>query len=133
MTLICRRSILASVGLELNDVELNAIRKQFYRGIRKDAFEKHLKPMIDQGLIIKQKDLHSERYSYTTFFNEVIEEDLRKRQLAAVKKQEEKMKLVELELAKSKTPNVNMRSNISKGLKDLSESMKIDKDLDPYK
>ena len=126
MTLVCRRSILANVGLELDDVELNAIRKQFYRGLRKEAFEKHLKPMIDQRLIIKQKDLNSERYTYTTIFNEIIEADLSRRQEAKMKREDKK-------LAGSMPTGTVNRSNIRRGLKDLSESLKIDTDTDLYK
>tara|TARA_B100000787_G_scaffold145271_1_gene115369 strand:- start:761 stop:985 length:225 start_codon:yes stop_codon:yes gene_type:complete len=64
------------MGMQLTDDELQKLRMQFYRSMRKDAFMKHLQPLIDSGIVIKQKDQFKKIWSYTTRYNEDIEADL---------------------------------------------------------
>ena len=56
-TIFCRRATCCKNGIQLNDYELEGIRKHYYRTMRKDAFYRYLKPMIDQGLIIAEEGL----------------------------------------------------------------------------
>ncbi len=74
--IVQRRHILYNMGMQLTDDELQKLRMQFYRSMRKDAFMKHLQPLIDSGIVIKQKDQFKKIWSYTTRYNEDIEADL---------------------------------------------------------
>ena len=74
--IVQRRHILYTMGMQLTDDELQKLRMQFYRSMRKDAFMKHLQPLIDSGIVIKQKDQFKKIWSYTTRYNEDIEADL---------------------------------------------------------
>ena len=85
--IVRRRHILYNMGMQLTDDELQKLRMQFYRRMRKDAFMKHLQPLIDSGIVIKQKDQFKKIWSYTTRYNEDIEADLAE---IAVKKKKAK-------------------------------------------
>jgi len=85
--IVQRRHILYNMGMQLTDDELQKLRMQFYRSMRKDAFMKHLQPLIDSGIVIKQKDQFKKIWSYTTRYNEDIEADLAE---IAVKKKKAK-------------------------------------------
>jgi len=74
--IVQRRHILYNMSMQLTDDELQKLRMQFYRRMRKDAFMKHLQPLIDSGIVIKQKDQFKKIWSYTTRYNEDIEADL---------------------------------------------------------
>ena len=85
--IVQRRHILYNMSMQLTDDELQKLRMQFYRRMRKDAFMKHLQPLIDSGIVIKQKDQFKKIWSYTTRYNEDIEADLAE---IAVKKKKAK-------------------------------------------
>ena len=74
----CRKATCYKQNIKLNDFELEGLRKQFYRTMRKDTFYENLRPMIDQGLIIAQKDLKEGTVDYTTQMNETVMLDLAK-------------------------------------------------------
>ena len=81
----CRKATCYKQNIQLNDFELEGLRKQFYRTMRKDTFYKNLQPMIDQGLIMKQEDIGKGTFSYTTQLNANLELELaRKEELEAV-------------------------------------------------
>ncbi len=87
-TIFCRRATCCKNGIQLNDYELEGIRKHYYRTMRKDAFYRYLKPMIDQGLFMKQEDIGKGTFSYTTQLNANLELELaRKEELEARKEQ----------------------------------------------
>lgn len=88
--IVQRRHILYNMGMQLTDDELQKLRMQFYRSMRKDAFMKHLQPLIDSGIVIKQKDQFKKIWSYTTRYNEDIEADLA--EIAVKKKKAEEAK-----------------------------------------
>jgi len=88
--IVQRRHILYNMGMQLTDDELQKLRMQFYRRMRKDAFMKHLQPLIDSGIVIKQKDQFKKIWSYTTRYNEDIEADLA--EIAVKKKKAEEAK-----------------------------------------
>ena len=88
--IVQRRHILYNMSMQLTDDELQKLRMQFYRRMRKDAFMKHLQPLIDSGIVIKQKDQHTKIWSYTTRYNEDIEADLAR--VAVKKKKAEEAK-----------------------------------------
>jgi len=89
--IVQRRHILYNMSMQLTDDELQKLRMQFYRRMRKDAFMKHLQPLIDSGIVIKQKDQHTKIWSYTTRYNEDIEADLAR--VAEKRKKAEEAKL----------------------------------------
>ena len=77
MILFCRRAIMATVNGTVNDLDLNNLRQQFFRNMRKDAWDRYLRPMIDQGLVIRSK--FEDKVSYTTQLNEIVELELQQK------------------------------------------------------
>ena len=91
--IVCRRAVNSTVGVEINDKELNEMRMHYFRGLRKEAYLNHLQPLIDKKLVIKSPHLNSNDHSYTTKFNELYENELREKELKKEKKRlEEELK-----------------------------------------
>ena len=120
--LMCMRAVVVSGGGRIDALTLNSFRKQYYRGLRKDAFDKYFQPMVDQGLIICNK--FDGKVDITTQLNEAIEMDLARR--AKEKEEREKMK----KLASNKKSSVNNLASKSNAIKILSSLKDDDKDED---
>tara|TARA_X000001388_G_scaffold40662_1_gene28600 strand:- start:171 stop:515 length:345 start_codon:yes stop_codon:yes gene_type:complete len=74
--IFCRKATCYKQNIQLNDHELDGLRLQFFRTMKKVTFYKNLKPMIDQGLIMKQENLGKGTFNYTTQMNETVMLDL---------------------------------------------------------
>jgi hypothetical protein len=98
----CRRAVCHKMGIELNDTELDGLRKQFYRDKRKQVFMKVVNELVDQRMVIKSKDPLKKDHSYTTVMNEAVEAELaRTVELTARREQKRAMR----ELGESKKGN----------------------------
>ena len=118
-TVMCRRAVCHKAGIEVDQLELEGLWKQFYRGKRKPEFFKHIEDLAEKRLIIKSKDQHKGTYGYTTVMNEQIELELaRNVELTARREQKKAMR----ELGESKKRNEPIL--LSKELRDEFESYK---------
>ena len=118
--LMCMRAVQVSGGGRIDALTLNNFRKQYYRGLRKDAFDKYFQPMIDQGLIIcNQLD---GKIDITTQLNEAIEMDLARK--AKEKEEREKMK----KAVPNRNGSVNNLASKSTALNALSSLQQAYKD-----
>jgi hypothetical protein len=114
------RAVQVSGGGRIDALTLNNFRKQYYRGLRKDAFDKYFQPMIDQGLIIcNQLD---GKIDITTQLNEAIEMDLARK--AKEKEEREKMK----KAVPNRNGSVNNLASKSTALNALSSLQQAYKD-----
>ena len=117
--LMCMRAVQVSGGGRIDALTLNNFRKQYYRGLRKDAFDKYFQPMIDQGLIIcNQLD---GKIDITTQLNEVIEMDLARK--AKEKQEREKMKKA-VPNRNGSVNNLDSKSSFHNALSDLQQAYK---------
>ena len=118
--LMCMRAVQVSGGGRIDALTLNNFRKQYYRGLRKDAFDKYFQPMVDQGLIIcNQLD---GKIDITTQLNEAIEMDLARK--AKEKEEREKMK----KAVPNRNGSVNNLASKSTALNALSSLQQAYKD-----
>lgn len=115
----CRKATCYKQNIKLNDFELEGLRKQFYRTMRKDTFYENLRPMIDQGLIIAQKDLKEGTVDYTTQMNETVMLDLAKQ--AEKKAKAEMTRLKNEQMRKQYGKSANAPVFLSNQLRDLNK------------
>jgi hypothetical protein len=115
----CRKATCYKQNIKLNDFELEGLRKQFYRTMRKDTFYENLRPMIDQGLIIAQKDLKEGTVDYTTQMNETVMLDLAKQ--AEKKAKAEMTRLKNEQMRKQYGKSANPPVFLSNQLRDLNK------------
>ena len=122
--LMCMRAVQVSGGGRIDALTLNNFRKQYYRGLRKDAFDKYFQPMVDQGLIICNK--FDGKFDITTQMNEAIEIDLL--QKAKAKQQRDQLKKPVLKQNGS-VNNLASKSNALRALSGIVPAYK-DRDID---
>jgi len=118
------RAVQVSGGGRIDALTLNNFRKQYYRGLRKDAFDKYFQPMVDQGLIICNK--FDGKFDITPQMNEAIEIDLQ--QKAKAKEQRDKLKRPVLKQNGS-VNNLASKSNALRALSGIVPAYK-DRDID---
>ena len=132
MILFCRRAIMATVNGTVNDLDLNNLRQQFFRNMRKDAWDRYLRPMIDQGLVIRSK--FEDKVSYTTQLNEIVELELQQKANEKKLRKERPRPAGSLDKMsyrdKGKPKVSNKLDDIISSYKDLYKDKKKDSDTD---
>ena len=123
--IFCRKATCYKQNIQLNDHELDGLRLQFYRNMRKETFYKNLQPMIDQGLIMKQENLGKGTFNYTTQMNETVMLDLARRAEISAKAELTRAKNEQQKKQNGKSADAPVF--LSNELKHLN---KTDKDLD---
>ena len=103
-TVVCRRAVCNATNKIVDDYEMDGLLMQFYNRMRKDAWNRHLKPLIDQGLITKHKTDLPGGSSYSTQLNDAMELELAMseerqaiREAKKLKKEQEEKELREFE------------------------------------